>query len=149
MVREKAYPSSMEKRRVLLVCLLPLLCDGLQRIITNLEDVEQDRLENPNIQAIYTYLEKTQPDIILLAGEKEDDAATHLISAILKRCADIPVIWIELEANVVRLYTSHVLPANSADLINAIRHENEHDVDIRPMDIFSIEKNSPQRHKGG
>lgn len=139
----------MEKRRVLLVCLHPLLCDGLQRIITKLDDMDVRRLEKPDIQAVCACLENFRPDIILLAGEKEDDDATHFILAILKWCADVPVIWVELEANVVRLYTSHVLPANSADLIQAIRHENDHEVKIGSLDIFSIEKKFPQSNKGG
>jgi chemotaxis response regulator CheB len=139
----------MKKRRVLLVCLHPLLCDGLQRIITKMDDSEVCRLENPDLQTVYTHLENSHPDIVLLAGENEDDAATHLILAVLKWCVDIPVIWVELEANVLRLYTAHVLPANSADLISAIRYENDHEVDIHSLDIFSIENKFPQSNTGG
>jgi hypothetical protein len=68
-------------------------------------------------------LQAVKPSMVLVAGESENDVSTHLISDLLKRFADVPIVWIEMEANVLRMYTSHTLPANSADLIDAIRQQ--------------------------
>lgn len=111
----------MEKHQVLLICMLPLLCEGLQRIMQKWEDVEIHYLECTTPQQIDTCLENSHPGMILIAGEKENDSSTHLISNLLKRFEDVPIVWIELETNFLRMYTSHSLPARSADLLAAVR----------------------------
>ncbi len=111
----------MEKRRVLLICTLPLLCEGLQRIFGALDDVELVCLECADPQVVESCLRSFQPGTVVIAGERADDAATHLISNVLNYWPDIPVVWIELETNVIRVYTSHTLPANSRDLLDAVR----------------------------
>src|SRR5512142_1452332 len=111
----------MEKRQVLLIQMQPLLGQGLQLIFQKLEDVNLICLECTNLPEIDACLNHTRPDIVLLAGEKEDDPATHLIANMLRHYEDIPIVWIELETNILRLYTSHSLSANSAELIHAIR----------------------------
>jgi len=108
---------------VVLVCLLPLLCEVLQRILQRLEDVEIVCLQGVELSALDSELKACQPEMVLVAGENEDDISTHLISNLLKRFADVPVVWVDLETNVLRMYTSHTLPANSADLIDAIRQQ--------------------------
>ncbi len=111
----------MEKRAVLLVGMLPLLGEGLQRIFQQMEDIDLVCLESAQMPQIEDCLSNFHPQMVVLAGEKEDDAATHLISYLLKRCEDIPIVWIELETNALRLYTAHRLPASSQDLIAMIR----------------------------
>ena len=113
----------MEKHPVLLVCLLPLLCEGLQRILEPLEDVECLCLPGADPLALESGLKTFQPEMVLVAGENENDASTHLIADLLKRFPDVPVVWVDLTTNVLRLYTSHTLPANSAALIDAIRQQ--------------------------
>jgi chemotaxis response regulator CheB len=123
----------MEKRHVLLVQMQPLLGEGLQRIFQKVEDVELVCVPCTDLQTIDSCLNEFRPDVVLLAGEKEDDYATLLISKMLKHFEDIPIVWIELESNVLHLYTSHSLTANSAELINAIR-ENHAVFLERPQD---------------
>lgn len=113
----------MEKHQVLLVCLLPLLCEGLQRILQPLEDVECVCLQGADLSALDDGLKAFQPEMVLVAGENETDESTHLISGLLKRFADVPIVWVDLATNVLRMYTSHTLPANSADLIETIRQQ--------------------------
>ncbi len=113
----------MEKHPVLLVCLLPLLCEGLQRILEPLEDVECLCLPGADLLALESSLKTFQPEMVLVAGENENDASTHLIADLLKRFPDVPVVWVDLTTNVLRMYTSHTLPANSAALIDAIRQQ--------------------------
>ncbi len=114
----------MEKRQVLLVGMLPLLGEGLQRIFQGMEDVELMCLEGAEMAQIEGCLQNFRPQIVVLAGEKEDDTATHLISSMLRRYEDIPIVWVEMETNALRLYTAHRLPASSSDLINTIRQNS-------------------------
>lgn len=119
---------------MLLICLLPLLCEGLLRIFEGLEDVDLVCMRSFDSQQLEDCLGTFHPVMVLLAGEKEDDSATHLISDLLRHCADIPIVWIELETNVLRIYTSHIFPASSADLINAIRNNEIHPLGIYPQE---------------
>jgi len=113
----------MDKHQVLLVCLQPLLCDGLQRMLEPLEDIHYVCLEGSDLAALDGDLKAFQPEMVLVAGEGETDQSQHLIADLLKRFADVPVVWVELATNVLRMYTSHTLPANSANLLEAIRQQ--------------------------
>ncbi len=111
----------MVRHRVLLICMLPLLSEGLHRILDKQEDLDLVTVEYADSGPLLAYSEANHPDVILIAGEREDDAATHLISNLLNYWTDTPIVWIELETNVIRKYTSHTLPANSRELIETIR----------------------------
>lgn len=115
---------------MLLIRLQPLLGEGLQRIFQALEEIELICLDGTDIQAIDLCLHDLHPVMVLLAGEKEDDQTTHLISHLLKQYEDIPVVWVELETTFLRLYTSHLLTANSDELIHAIREQNTRSFEI-------------------
>lgn len=118
----------------------PLLGEGLQRIFQKLEDVELISLDYTDMQMINTCLQGLHPAMVLLAGEKEDDQSTHLISFLLKQYEDIPVVWVELETTVLRLYTSRSLTANSSELVQAIREQNTKTFEIR----ITEEKSTPK-----
>lgn len=133
-MREKSYRVVMEKRQLVLIRLQPLLGEGLQRIVQSMEEVELVSLDCAELQTIDLCLRDLRPDMVLLAGEKEDDQATHLISYLLKQYEDIPVVWVELETTTLRLYTSHSLTANSTELIHAIREQNPRSFDIQITD---------------
>jgi len=113
----------MEKHPVLLVCLLPLLCDGVRRILQSQADVECTCLQLEDLPVLDGDLKSFRPEMVLVTGENETDVSTHLISDLLKRFADVPVVWVDLTTAVLRMYTSHTLPANSAGLIEAIRQQ--------------------------
>jgi hypothetical protein len=60
--------------------------------------------------------------VILVAGQTDDDCAAGLILQLLQQHPDLPVIQIDLAAgSTARVYTSHSLPARSADLFEVIR----------------------------
>ena len=129
---------------MILIQMQPLLGEGLQRIFQNLDDVNLVCLACTELPEINACLENIHPDMVLLAGEKEDDQATHLISTLLKRYENIPIVWIELETTQLRLFTSHSLTANSTELINVIR-EN----DTRHVEIYSMDRKSNLDLDGG
>lgn len=120
--------------------LQPLLGEGLQRIFQKLEDVELVHLDCWDLQAVETSLKDLHPAMVLLVGEREDDQSTHLISDLLKRYQDIPVLWVDLETTVCRVFTSRTMSANSAELINALRTEGTNTFDIQ----ISEKKSHPE-----
>jgi hypothetical protein len=111
----------MGKHRVLLVCMQPLLCEGIRRIFQVLDDVQLIYLDGADLESIEPCLQDFAPGTVLIAGERADEASTYLISHILNHWPELPVVWIELETNLIRVFTSHTLPATSQYLIGAIR----------------------------
>ena len=130
----------MKKHLVILIPLQPLLSEGLLRIFQNLDDVELRSLPCADIETVDRCLSQLSPDMVLLAGDKEDDVITLLISKILKQYENVPVVWVDLESNKLRLYTSHTLTANSAALLHAIRENDAHNMEIYPVES----KNHPK-----
>lgn len=131
----KSVSLGMEKRQVLLIHMQPLLGEGLCLIFEKLDEFKLVCIPYHDLPKTGADWMRFHPQVVLLAGEKEDDSATHLISCLLKQFENIPVVWVELETNILRLYTSHSLAANSADLFNAIR-----DLDANPIEIVPLEK---------
>lgn len=112
----------MNKRQVVLIPLHPLFGEGLKKIFQDLDDVDLIDIGCPEVSLIDTCLRDIHPTVVVLAGEKEDDQSTHLISYLLKHFEQIPVIWIDLDSSALRIYTARSLLATSSDLIDAIRN---------------------------
>lgn len=110
----------MQKHRVLLICLQPLLSEGLERIFQKLDEVELIQFQCADFDAIEQYLTDQKPQVVVIAGQDEDDFSDHLIASLLKRCRDVPIVWIGIENNVMRVYTARTVPASSNQLIAAI-----------------------------
>jgi len=112
----------MATNRILLVSTHPLLSEGLQRVLGAMDDftlVGPLALERFDLDSLAEHA----PDVVLLAGQEDDDPAIGAcVLLILQHAPDVPVIQVGLSGhNVVRVYTSHTLPARSADLIDTIR----------------------------
>ncbi|MDX9850661.1 MAG: hypothetical protein RBT01_09160 [Anaerolineaceae bacterium] len=123
---------------MVLIPIQPLLGEGLQRIIQKFQDVDLISLPCTEWEKLDVCLKDIQPDMVLLAGEKEDDQSTHLISNFLKRYENIPIVWVELETTKIRFFTSHSLTASSAELINAIRDSEGKHVEILSMKMKDL-----------
>ncbi len=115
------YPEHMESHQVLLICLQPLLSEGLQRIFQSLADVELIQPPSTDLQGVERVLSLGQPDVVVIAGEQEDEQSEHMISMLLNRYEAVPVIWVGLEDSRLHVYSSRILPANSARLLDIIR----------------------------
>ncbi len=111
----------MDQHRVLLICRLPLLCEGIQRLFQKLDDVQTVTLDSVDAGIIESCLHDFAPATVLIATQGADVAATRLIPDVLNHWPDVSVIWIGLEETSLRIYTSQTLPANSQQLIQAIR----------------------------
>ncbi len=112
----------------------PLLSDGLRHIFMEQEDVDLVCLTYPGPEKIDDFKHHLHPDMVLLAGEKEDEQAARLILEMLQQYQEIPIVLIELETNILHLYTSRSLTATSADLLNAFREHFVRRTDINPAE---------------
>jgi len=122
----------MEKSQVLLIQSQPLLGEGLQRIFQKVNDVELVCVPELGSHKMESLLKDIHPAMVLFAVEKEDDQTRRQFSKMLKRYEDIPIVWVELETNKLRLVTSHSLNATSAGLINAIREAVVKNTEVLP-----------------
>ncbi len=120
-VSGKGGRSGMEKRRVLLLCVNSLLGESVERMLGQLEDVELVGPWKLDMDVL-TQLSEDMPGIALIVQEGEESAnIASLISQILERYPNLPVIRVGVNENVIRVYASRTLPARSADLIEVIR----------------------------
>lgn len=110
----------MKNHKVLLICLQPLLSEGLERIFHQLGDVELIRLHSIDFVEIERSLLYDHPQIVVIAGQDEDELADRLITGLLKSCQNTPIVWIGLEKNVMRVYSAQTMPASSSQLIAAL-----------------------------
>ena len=112
----------MQKHCVLLLSDHPLLSEGLANLLGRIEDLV---LIGPRSVSSFALsdLGACSPDVVLFAEQETDDAAANtILFQILQHVPDLPVIQVGLSDNtIVRVYTSHTLPARSADLIETIR----------------------------
>ncbi len=130
----KAYCESVKRRQVLLIQMQSLLSDGLRHIFMGLDDIDLVCLACPEVEKIDAWVIHLHPDMVILAGEKEDELTRRLILNLLNQYSEIPIAWVELETNVLHVYTSQALTATSAELINAIRKIDSSRMEIVPFD---------------
>lgn len=118
----------MAKIKVVLLCGRSLLGESLEQVLGKLEDVELIALSEPD-STLPTRLAELQPDVVLIAEEKNSRGQTSLTARILESCPTLPVVRVGLEQNIARVFTSHTLPARSAELVDAIRRLSSHRLD--------------------
>lgn len=113
----------MPKHRVLLISDHPLLSEGLANVLGEMEDLE---LVGPRSASSFALsdLGVCAPDVVLFAEQDiHSPAANTVLFQILQHVPDLPVIQVGLSGdNTARVFTSHALPARSADLIKTIRN---------------------------
>jgi len=111
----------MKKRRVLLLCAKHLLGEALENLLRTLEDVD---LVGPWVldESVIERISDHKPDVILIAEDtNQHEEISALTTVILERFPNLPIITSTLTQKVVRVYTSHELPARTDDLLNIIR----------------------------
>lgn len=113
--------SLMKKRHVLLIGEEHILGESLEKLLKGFSDIHHSG-PKPLSDDISDHIAKIKPDVILITdvGEQQNRIA-GIAAKILDLYPNIPVIHSSLSRNVVRIYSSHELPARSADLIDAIR----------------------------
>lgn len=109
----------MRARRVFLFSLQPLLSEGLLRILVAQEDIELVHLSGGDFLGGKDLPALGSPDVIVVAGEEEEQTG-HLISLLLNRFSDVPIIWVGLSDSQLHVYSSRILPASKAQLMDTI-----------------------------
>lgn len=112
----------MSKRRVLLVCSQHLFGAGMEGILRAARDVE---LIGPwgLGDDVCARIAEASPSVVLIVDEdSKSEASVELTSAIMERNPNLPIIRAGLTENVVRVHSTHVLPASGADLLETIRN---------------------------
>jgi chemotaxis response regulator CheB len=112
----------MPKRRVLLVCSQHLFGESLEAILRAAKDVE---LIGPWDlgEDVCRRIAEVQPDAVVVADENpQSDEMAYLTSTIIEQYPELSVIRAGLTENVVRVFSTHLLPARGTDLIETIRN---------------------------
>lgn len=113
--------STLDKRRVLLVCSETLFGESLEILLRNAEDVELVGPLNFN-DATHDRILLAAPDVVIIAEEPpEHDVMNTLTAALMERFPNLHVIKAGLEQNTLRVFAAQTWPASSVDLISVIR----------------------------
>ncbi|HLA97721.1 MAG TPA: hypothetical protein VJL34_04655 [Anaerolineales bacterium] len=110
----------MEQQRVLLVCSQHLLGESIESILRAAEGVE---LIGPWSlgEAICQRIAEVRPNVVVIAGDDLPDQAASLTLAIIEQFPEVSVIRTGMAENVLRVFSTHTLPARVTNLLNAIR----------------------------
>jgi hypothetical protein len=112
----------MPKRRVLLLCSGHLFGESMETILRAAEEVQLigpwDLRED-----VCRRIMEVQPDAVVVVDEDpQNDEITALTSTIIEQYPELSVIRAGLTENVVRVFSTHLVPARSTDLIETIRN---------------------------
>lgn len=112
----------METHRVLLVCSQHLFGESMENILRAEADVE---LIGPWDlgEDVCSRIPAANPSVVLIVSEdSQSEANASLTSAIMEAHPKLPIIRAGLTENVVRVYSTHILPARGTDLLETIRN---------------------------
>lgn len=112
----------MPKHRVLLVCSQHLFGESLETILRAAEDVE---LIGPWDlgEDVCQRIAEVHPSAVIVANENpQNDEIAYLTSTIIEQYPELSVIRAGLTENVVRVFSTHLLPARGTDLLETIRN---------------------------
>ncbi|MEO8355116.1 MAG: hypothetical protein ABI621_04315 [Chloroflexota bacterium] len=112
----------MPKRRVLLVCSQHLFGESMETVLRAEADVELIGPWDLGGEAC-SRITEASPDVVLIVDDdSQSEAGADLTSAIMEAHPQLPIIRARLTENVVRVHSTHILPARGTDLIETIRN---------------------------
>lgn len=113
----------MTTHRVLLVCSQHLFGAGMEGILRAAEaDVE---LIGPwgLGEEVCSRITEASPNVVLIVDEdSQSEVSASLTSTIMEAYPKLPIMRGGMTENVVRVYSTHILPARGTDLIETIRN---------------------------
>jgi DNA-binding NarL/FixJ family response regulator len=99
-----------------------LFGESVEQTLSQVEDVEIAGHWPIDDEAL-NRVEIAHPDFVVFIQECATPAAfSHLTALILDRYPELPVFRVTLERNQMQVFSSHLVPARSADLIDLIHH---------------------------
>ncbi len=112
----------MSNPRILLISSQHLFGESMEMILRTEQDMELIgpwRLDEPGI---CQRLLDVQPAVIVIADESlHSEAAAELTKTIIEQYPELTVIRTGLNENIFRIFSTHTLPARSADLLETVR----------------------------
>ncbi len=110
----------MQKHRVLLICSSSLFGESLEMVLRAAGDVE---LIGPwEGEEVCARIAEADPSVVLIVDEdSQRESSARLTSAIMETYPHLPIIRAGLTENVVRVISTHILPARGTDLMETIR----------------------------
>lgn len=113
----------MNNRRVLLVSSQTLFGESLELLLRTAGDLEVIG-PVPLDDNTCTTIVQAAPDVVILADERPESAASITLTAVLmERFPNLRVIKTGLDQTTLRVLAQQTWPASGFDLINAIRAE--------------------------
>lgn len=112
----------MKKHRVLLVCSQHLFGVGMEGILRAAEDVELIGPWDLGEEVCARITEASPSVVLIVDDDSQSEAGARLTSAIMESYPKLPIIRAGLTENVVRVYSTHILPARGTDLLETIRN---------------------------
>jgi hypothetical protein len=111
----------MERKRGILFSAQRLLGEGIEKILVSAEGLEICG-HWPIDQHVTERCSGASPDFVIFAGQGEAQPdLSHRMAEILDQYPDLPVFLVTLDRNQIQVFSSHILPARSADLIDLIQ----------------------------
>ncbi|MBI5824552.1 MAG: response regulator transcription factor [Chloroflexi bacterium] len=112
----------MSKRRVLLVCSQHLFGESMETVLRAEADVELIGPWEPG-EEVCPRITEASPDVVVIVNEdSQSEASANLTSVIMEAYPNLPIIRAGLTENVVRVHSTHILPARGTDLLETIRN---------------------------
>ncbi len=105
--------------RVLLVCIQPLLCEGLYNLLV--ENKTMDVVGPVALAQALSLLDRQPVDVVVLAGDKATLQDTADFNALLDRLPHIPIVQAKLTKRTLRLYMVQEVPASTDALLHALQ----------------------------
>ena len=133
MSRYTLHEMVMPKQRVLLVCSQRLFGESMETVLRAAEDME---LVGPWDlgEEVCQRIAEARPNVVVIADEDpQSEAITHLTAAIIEQYPELTVIRTGLNENVFRIFSTHILPARGADLLETIRNLPNKDFEGNPL----------------
>ncbi len=112
----------MPKRRVLLVCSQNLFGESVETILRAESEVEVIGPWDLE-EEVCSKIAEASPSVVLIVDEDlQSEASARLTSAIMEAYPKLPIIRAGLTENIVRVHSTHILPARGTDLLETIRN---------------------------
>ena len=114
--------TNMSKPRVLLICSQHLFGESMEMILRAEKDVELVGPWNLGDKDICERLVEASPSVVVIADENlQSEVAAELTKSIIEQCPNLSVIRTGLSENVLRIVSTHTLPARGDNLLETIR----------------------------
>lgn len=111
----------MSKPRVLLLCSQYLFGESMEAILRSEEEVELIGPWNLGDQDIVERLVEARPSVVVIADERlQNEKAAELTTTIIEKHPEISMIRTALSENVIRIVSTHTLPARGDNLLETI-----------------------------